>query len=115
MARRKRALGYRWHLRRLMAEAGMFATTDLTPLLADRGVVLSQAQVYRLVTGVPERLSLKTLVALCDILDCTPNELVEPVVEQQAQRATGTGGTIRAVSADVKKRTPRRAEVHREP
>ncbi len=51
-----------------MADRDMYATTDLRPLLADRGVVLSREQVYRLVTRVPERLSLQTLAALCDIL-----------------------------------------------
>jgi len=35
-------VGYHWHLRSLMAQAGMFATTDLVPLLAKRGVVLSR-------------------------------------------------------------------------
>ena len=45
-----RKVGYVWHLRRLMAEQGMFATTDLVPLLAERGVSLSREQVYRLVT-----------------------------------------------------------------
>jgi len=53
--------------------------TQLRPLLAERGVVLSREQVYRLVTGVPERLSLATLAALCDILGCGPGDLVEPV------------------------------------
>jgi DNA-binding Xre family transcriptional regulator len=77
MARKK--IGYQWHLRRLMADRDMYATTDLRPLLADRGVVLSREQVYRLVTQVPERLSLHTLAALCDILDCGPGDLVEPV------------------------------------
>lgn len=111
MARtRKRTLGYRWHLRRLMADHDMFATTDLGPLLADRGVELSAAQVYRLVTGTPERLSLRTLVALCDILGCTPSELIEPVEETKTLRATGTG-TSSPVAAGVKQRTPRRAEV----
>lgn len=113
MARaRKKTLGYRWHLRRLMAERDMFATTDLGPLLADRGVSLSEAQVYRLVTGTPERLSLRTLVALCDILDCTPNELIEPVAETAALRATGTG-RAGVGPASVKARTPRRAEIKR--
>lgn len=73
-----RRVGYHWHLRRLMAERDMFATTDLGPLLADRGVVLSREQVYRLVTGTPQRLSLTTLAALCDILACAPSDLVEP-------------------------------------
>ena len=76
MARNK--LGYQWHLRMRMAEAGMFATTDLGPLLADRGVRLSREQVYRLVVRVPERLNLTTLAALCDILDCSPADLIEP-------------------------------------
>ena len=72
-------VGYVWHLRRLMAERGLFATTELRPLLAERGVVLSREQVYRLVVRTPERLSLATLAALCDILGCGPGDLVEPV------------------------------------
>lgn len=72
-----REVGYHWHLRRLMAERGMFATTDLIPLLADRGMSLSREQVYRLVVKVPERLNLTALAALCDILDCSPADLVE--------------------------------------
>jgi DNA-binding Xre family transcriptional regulator len=72
-------IGYRWHLRRLMADQDMYATTELRPLLAERGVALSREQVYRLVTGTPERLSLATLAALCDILSCQPGDLVEPV------------------------------------
>lgn len=70
-------VGYRWHLRRLMAEQGMYQTTELVPLLADRGVALSREQVYRLATGVPQRLNLQVLAALCDILDCQPGELIE--------------------------------------
>jgi DNA-binding Xre family transcriptional regulator len=65
-------VGYRWHLRRVMAEQEMFQTSDLVPRLAERGVRLSREQVYRLVTGVPRRLSLQTLAALCDILGCAP-------------------------------------------
>ena len=81
-----RKIGYRWHLRRLMADKDMYATTQLRPLLAERGVALSREQVYRLVTGVPERLSLATLAALCDILGCQPGDLVEPVAGR------GSGG-----------------------
>jgi hypothetical protein len=32
--------GYRWHLRRVMADRGMFATTELVPCLAERGIRL---------------------------------------------------------------------------
>jgi hypothetical protein len=40
--------------------------------------------VYRLVTGEPQRIPSRTFAALCDIFDCTPNDLFEPYVEMQA-------------------------------
>ena len=46
-------MGIRWHLRLRMAEKGLFQTSDLVPLLAERGIQLSREQVYRLVTQVP--------------------------------------------------------------
>jgi DNA-binding Xre family transcriptional regulator len=70
-------MGFRWNLRKLMAERGMFATSDLVPLLAERGVHLSREQVYRLVTQPPQRLSMDALTAVCDILSCTPGDLIE--------------------------------------
>ena len=79
--------GYRWHLRRLMADKDMYATTQLGPLLAERGITLSREQVYRLVTGTPERLSLTTLAALCDILGCGPGDIIEPAASSGANRS----------------------------
>ncbi|SPL95544.1 unnamed protein product [[Actinomadura] parvosata subsp. kistnae] len=70
---------YRWHLRKVMAQRGMYATTDLRPLLVERGFRLSQSQVYRLVAERPVRLNLRVLMALLDILDCTMTDLIEPV------------------------------------
>lgn len=89
-----RKLGYRWRLREMMAERGMWSTTDLAPLLVERGIDLSATQVYRLVTQVPERLSLRTLMALCDALECSANDLIEPVVEVAPKRraAAVSGG-----------------------
>ncbi|MFJ8828371.1 helix-turn-helix domain-containing protein [Streptomyces sp. NPDC102467] len=72
-------LDYHWHLRKVMADRGMFSTTDLLPPLAERGISLSSSQVYRLVVERPERLSLKILMALLDILDCTMDDLIEPI------------------------------------
>lgn len=85
-----RQMDYAWHLRAKMAERGMFSTTDLQPHLADRGVSLSREQTYRLVTGQPQRLSMDILVALCDILECTPNDLIEPrITEVTTRKAVG--------------------------
>lgn len=109
MSRRIRRIGYRWHLRQVMATRGMFATTDLQPHLAERGVELSSVQIYRLVVQIPERLNLQTLAALCDILGCTPAELIEPVVEAPAKRATASGGTGPTTAKSGLR--PRRAEI----
>jgi DNA-binding Xre family transcriptional regulator len=78
MARR---LDYRWNLRQVMAGRGMFATTDLIGPLAQRGIRLPSSQVYRLVAERPERLSLKILMALLDILDCSMDDLIEPAAQ----------------------------------
>jgi DNA-binding Xre family transcriptional regulator len=100
-------LDYRWNLRQVMASRGMFATTDLARPLAARGISLSASQVYRLVTERPERLSLKALMALMDILDCTMEELIEPAA------AAGQGKKRKTAGADggVGDLRPRRARI----
>jgi DNA-binding Xre family transcriptional regulator len=85
-------LDYRWHLRQLMAARGMFSTTDLIAPLAARDIILSSSQVYRLVVERPERLSLKILVTLLDILDCRMDELIEPVAAAQQARPRKAAG-----------------------
>ena len=85
-----RRVDYHWHLRRIMAAHNLWKTTDLAPLLRDRGINLSAAQVYRLVTDKPERLPLRTLAALCDIFDCTPGDLIEPYVEASGKKAAAS-------------------------
>jgi DNA-binding Xre family transcriptional regulator len=103
-----RKLDYRWHLRRVMAEREMFSTTDLLGPLAERGITLSTSQVYRLVVERPERLSLKVLVALLDILGCTIEDLIEPVAVAPAKnaKAAAAGGGI----GDLR---PKRARITR--
>ena len=87
-------VSYQWHLRTVMAGRGMFATSDLVPLLAERGVVLSREQVYRLVAKVPERLNLTTLAALCDILERGPEELIEPVRARATSMPTTSSRSV---------------------
>jgi DNA-binding Xre family transcriptional regulator len=87
-----------------MADHGMWKTTELAPLLAQRGVTLSAAQTYRLVTGCPQRLSLHTLAALCDIFDCTPADLITATVATGPAKAT-------AAKKKPSGRRPRRARV----
>jgi DNA-binding Xre family transcriptional regulator len=103
-------LDYRWHLRQVMATRGMFQTTDLIEPLAQRAIKLSSSQAYRLVVDRPERLSLKILMALLDILDCTMDELIEPVA---AANATASRKR-KAVGAEtgIGDLRPKRARIH---
>ncbi|HUZ25003.1 MAG TPA: helix-turn-helix transcriptional regulator [Streptosporangiaceae bacterium] len=71
-------LDYTWKLREVMATRGLFQTTHLRPKLAERGIHLSDSQVYRLVTDKPERLNLKIFMALLDILGCRMDDLIQP-------------------------------------
>ena len=103
-----RKLDYRWHLRQVMADRGMFATTDLIDPLAARGIRLSSSQVYRLVVERPERLSLKILMALIDILDCSMGELIEPVAAAGRARAAKAAG---GATAGVGELRPKRARI----
>jgi DNA-binding Xre family transcriptional regulator len=107
MARRR--LNFRWNLRQVMAAHNMWKTTDLIPLLRERGVELSASRVYRLVTDKPERLSMPVLLALCDIFDCTAEDLIDRYVESAARRqASGETAAVVELKADL---TPERARV----
>jgi DNA-binding Xre family transcriptional regulator len=88
----------------------MFATTDLIGPLAQRKIRLSSSQVYRLVAERPERLSLKVLMALLDILGCSLEDLIEPAAEP----GTEAGRKKRAAGAEVGvgDLRPRRARIH---
>jgi hypothetical protein len=59
--------------------------------------------VFRLVTQPPQRLSMDTLAALCDILDCAPNDLIEieaanAEVRKMAREKRGPSPAVRRTS-----------------
>lgn len=104
-------MGFRWKLRARMAEREMFQTSDLLSPLAERGIHLSREQVYRLVTQPPQRLSMDTLAALCDVLGCTPNDLIEIDAVHTQVRKTGTAESASSKDAPM----PRRTTIRRPP
>lgn len=104
-------LDYRWHLRELMAVRGMYSTTDLRPLLIERGIDLSASQTYRLVVETPERLNLKVLMALLDVLGCSMEELIEPVAAQAKRHRTAAAGGGHEKNTGVGDFRPKRARI----
>ena len=110
-----RRLGYRWRLREVMAARGLWSTTELAPLLVERGIELSATQVYRLVTQTPERLSLRILMALCDALECTSADLIEPVAEATPARKRAAAGASGATVGEARALRPKRARIVPDP
>lgn len=96
-----------WHLRRIMAEHGLFKTTELIPLLERYGVRLSREQVFRLVTQTPERANLHVIGAVCAALGCNPSDLIEVrVIEEKTVAVEQTCGSLGQMR-------PKPARIHR--
>lgn len=108
----KREVEYTWRLSELMAARGLHNTTDLIPLLAERGIILSRPQVYRIVNQKPERVALQVIAAICDIFSCGPEDLITVTVTAADVRArkTGTANSPNVVDLNRTVR-PRRARI----
>src|SRR3989440_793053 len=97
-----------WNVPGLRPNPTVSSAADLVPLLAERGITLSREQVFRLVTQPPQRLSMDTLAALCDILGCTPNDLIEIETVNAEVRKTADGS--RGAAPAVRRTSIRRPE-----
>jgi DNA-binding Xre family transcriptional regulator len=102
----------RWNLRQVMAENGIFQTSDLVEPLHQRGIEISRQMVHRIVTKTPQRINVDLLAALCDILDCTPNDLLE-LRWEQARSAPAAGETGPGTGPGIGDLRPIRARVRR--
>ncbi len=79
-----------------MARAVMHNSTDLLPHLDERGIELSSSQIYRMVTGAPERAhrALQFLAACCDIFECTMDDLVTHTATTRARKAANAKNIV---------------------
>lgn len=92
----RRELTYTWRVREIMARRHIFTAKELAPLLHERGITLTPNAIWRIVSGEPERVSLKMLVALCDALDVEMNDLITytAVDAKAVRRRKASGGGI---------------------
>jgi DNA-binding Xre family transcriptional regulator len=107
----KRDTDYSWHLAELMARNSMHNSTDLAPHLAERGINLSAAQIWRLVKQRPERISLPVLAAICDVFHCSPADLISTSAADAAPAKAVNAITNQSTPDKVR---PRRARVIRD-
>ncbi|ANI92375.1 helix-turn-helix domain-containing protein [Dietzia timorensis] len=104
-----RLIEYDWHLSEIMARQGIRNSTDLVPLLAERGINLSRTQVYRLSHQKPERVSLVVVGALCDIFSCDIGDLLTFTVAAKPIARTGTTASRGSKSGSTL--APRRVKI----
>jgi len=109
----RREVNYHWHVRELMARTGMRNSRDLVEPLRDRGITLSESQIYRIVAQDPERIAFKVLVALADIFRVEVNDLVTyTATDTRAQRSKKVAGAASEVPL-IEAYRPIRARVDR--
>jgi DNA-binding Xre family transcriptional regulator len=87
-----------------MARNGMRNTRELVEPLRERGITLSESQIYRMVSQNPERISFQLLAALCDIFGVEANELVtftavDARSKRQKQAAASGENVVRSADA----------------
>lgn len=69
-------MSFKWKLKEKMAEKGIWRCTDLTKLLNAHGVKITSSMVTIIVDKMPERINTRVLDAICDILECTPSDIL---------------------------------------
>ncbi|MEU2006270.1 helix-turn-helix domain-containing protein [Rhodococcus sp. NPDC019627] len=89
----KREIHYHWRVRELMARAGMKNSRDLVGPLRDRGITLSESQIYRIVGQEPDRIAFKVLVALCDIFGVEAGDLITYTATDARQSRSKTANS----------------------
>ena len=61
--------------------------------MRERGITLSESQIYRIVGQEPERIAFKVLVALCDIFGVEAGDLITYTATDARQRRTRTANS----------------------
>jgi len=81
-----------WNLNNLLYERKILKVTDFRELLRQYGVNLSYGQAYSLVHEQPLRVTLRTVLAICEALNCSVSDLIvirkatgESAKEEQAK------------------------------
>ena len=96
----------------MMARHGMHNSTDLAPLLRERGIDLSPSQIYRIVTQRPERVSMMLIAALTDIFQCGPQDLMTfTAADAKKPRKAAVAGNVVNLADAIK---PVRARITRD-
>ncbi|MFF3160131.1 helix-turn-helix domain-containing protein [Streptomyces sp. NPDC057910] len=74
----------KWNLRMVAAQRDIWKASELQRMLADAGLVISAGKMSHLWSGRPLTVRLDDLDIICEVLDCTPADLL--VHEKRSDR-----------------------------
>ncbi|MEU9455820.1 helix-turn-helix transcriptional regulator [Streptomyces sp. NPDC048277] len=78
----------KWNLRMVAAQRDVWKASELQRMLADAGLVISAGKMSHLWSGRPLTVRLDDLDIICEVLECTPADLLIP--EKPAARQPTT-------------------------
>jgi DNA-binding Xre family transcriptional regulator len=96
----------KWNLRLVAAQRDIWKASELQRMLADAGLVISAGKMSGLWSGQPVTIRLDDLDVICDVLNCTPADLLIPEPDKAAARRP---------DADASAASPAAAAVGQEP
>lgn len=76
----------RWNLRLTAAERGIWKSSELRRKFAEAGLEISSGKMSALWTQTPTTVRLEDLDVICDVLDCSPSDLLVPEPDKVAAR-----------------------------
>ncbi len=68
-----------WRLHTVMSDRGIRTAAELWRRLQPYGITLTSHQVARVVANAPARLNTELLVAICSVLQCSPNDILRVI------------------------------------
>ncbi|WP_326770896.1 helix-turn-helix transcriptional regulator (plasmid) [Streptomyces sp. NBC_01591] len=86
----------KWNLRMVAAQRDIWKASELQRLLAEAGLAISAGKMSHLWSGRPLTVRLDDLDIICDVLNCTPADLLIPE-KSTGRRETTTAETEKQV------------------
>ncbi|MGO9873847.1 MAG: helix-turn-helix domain-containing protein [Acidimicrobiia bacterium] len=76
----------KWNLRLTAAERGIWKSSELRRKFADAGLEISSGKMSALWTQTPTTVRIEDLDVMCDVLECSPSDLLITEPEKVAAR-----------------------------
>lgn len=102
----KNKLEIYWNLGNLLYQKKILKVTEFRELMIQHGVSLSYSQSHALVNEQPLRVTLRTVLAICEALDCAVGDLI--VIRKATKETNDATNVKQAKKMETIKRIPKK-------